>query len=75
MGNTLSAAQEELIRQHTDKQSHIIVMLDENEAGMEGRADVAARLSQHCFVKTHTFDKPDAEPEHLTADEVRQLFL
>jgi DNA primase len=73
MGNTLSALQEELIRQHTDKQSHIIVMLDENEAGRAGRADVAARLSQHCFVKTHTFDKPDAEPEHLTADEVAQI--
>jgi len=73
MGNTLSAAQEELIRQHTDKQSHVIVMLDENEAGKEGRVDVAARLSQHCFIKTYTFDKPDAEPEHLTADEVANI--
>jgi DNA primase len=73
MGSTMSTAQEELIRQHTDKQSHIIVMLDENAAGKEGRTDVAARLSQHCFVKTHTFDKPDAEPEHLTAAELMQI--
>lgn len=73
MGSTMSAAQEALIRQHTERQGHIIVMLDENPAGMAGRADVAARLSQHCFVRTHTFDKPDAEPEHLTAEEVRAL--
>ena len=73
MGSTMSVAQEELIRQHTERQGHIIVMLDENSAGIAGRADVAARLSQHCFVRTHTFAKPDAEPEHLTAEEVRNL--
>jgi DNA primase len=73
MGNTMSAAQEELIRQHTDGQGHIIVMLDENEAGKEGRKDIAGRLSEHCWVKTHTFDRPDAEPEHLTAEEVEQI--
>lgn len=56
-----------------DKQSHIIIMLDENDAGRAGRTEVAARLSQHCFVKTHVFDQPDAEPEHLTADEVAQI--
>ena len=74
MGNSLSAAQEELIRQHTSPHGHIIVMLDENPAGQVGRADIAARLSKHCFVRTHTFDQPDAEPEHLTAEEVQQLF-
>jgi DNA primase len=73
MGSTMSAAQEALIRQHTERKGHIIVMLDENPAGMAGRADVAAQLSQHCFVRTHTFAKPNAEPEHLTAEEVRSL--
>ena len=73
MGSSLSVAQEALIRQHSERQSHIIVMLDENPAGMAGRADAAARLSQHCFVRTHMFPKPDAEPEHLTAEEVRNL--
>jgi len=73
MGNTMSAAQEELIRQHTNSHSHIIVMLDENEACRAGREDIACRLSQFCFVKTHTFDQPDAEPEHLTSEEVQQL--
>ncbi|HAO78995.1 MAG TPA: hypothetical protein DCQ92_08485, partial [Verrucomicrobia subdivision 3 bacterium] len=48
MGSTLSAAQEELIRQHTSSRSHVIVMLDENEAGQAGREDIACRLSKFC---------------------------
>ena len=73
MGSTLSAAQEELIRQHTSSQSHVIVMLDENEAGQAGREDIACRLSKFCFIRVHQFSQPDMEPEHLTADEVQQL--
>jgi DNA primase len=73
MGSTMSAAQEELIRQHTNSQSHVIVMLDENEAGQAGREDIACRLSRFCFVRVHQFDQPDMEPEHLTAEEVQQL--
>jgi hypothetical protein len=69
----MSGAQEALIRQHTNGQSHVIVMLDENEAGRAGRENIACRLSEHCFVKTHVFDRPDAEPEHLSADEVHQI--
>ena len=67
MGATMSAAQEELIRQHTNSQSHVIVMLDENEAGQAGREDIACRLSKFCFVRVHQFERPDMEPEHLTA--------
>jgi len=73
MGSTLSAAQEELIRQHTTSQSHVIVMLDENEAGQAGREDIACRLSKFCFVRVHQFSRPDMEPEYLTVAEVRQL--
>ena len=73
MGSTLSAAQEEIIKEHTGSTSQIIVMLDENEAGQAGREDIASRLSKHCFVRVHTFDKPDMEPEHLTAEEVHQI--
>ena len=73
MGSTLSSAQEELIRQHTTSHSHVIVMLDENEAGKAGREDIACRLSKFCFVRVHQFSQPDMEPEHLTAEEVQQL--
>jgi len=73
MGATLSSAQEELIRQHTTSQSHVIIMLDENEAGKAGREDIACRLSKFCFVRVYQFSQPDMEPEHLTAEEVQQL--
>jgi len=73
MGSTLSAAQEELIRQHTNSHSHVIVMLDENDAGKAGREDSACRLSKFCFVRVYQFSQPDMEPEHLTAEAVRQL--
>lgn len=75
MGSTLSATQEELIKHHTCKHSQIIVALDENEAGEAGRDDIACRLSKVCFVRVHTFDKPDMEPEHLTSNEVHQSLL
>ena len=73
MGSTMSTAQEELIRKHTNGHSHIIIMLDENEAGKAGREDIACRLSQHCFVKVHTFDQPDAEPEHLFPEDLVEI--
>ncbi len=73
MGSTLSAAQEELIRQHTNHESQIVVMLDENEAGQAGRDDIACRLAKHCFARVHVFDKPDMEPEHLSPEEVQQF--
>lgn len=73
MGATLSTVQEELIKQHTDNHSHVIVMLDENDAGKAGREDIACRLSKFCFVRVHQFDQPDMEPEHLTAEEVQQF--
>jgi DNA primase len=70
MGSTMSAAQEELIRKHTDCNSQAIVILDEDEAGKAGREDIAVRLAKFCFVKTHVFDKPDAQPDQLSAEDM-----
>lgn len=74
MGSTMSAAQEELIRRHTNSNSQIIVALDENDAGKAGRDDIACRLSKFCFVRVQVFENPDTEPEHLSAEDVRSLF-
>ena len=74
MGSTMSQAQEELIRKHTDRHSQIIVLLDEDEAGRAGREDIALRLSRFAFVKVHGFEKEGMQPEQLTADEVATLF-
>ena len=73
MGAAMSAAQEELIRRHTNANSRVIVMLDENEAGIVGREDIVVRLSRFCFVRVHPFPRPDMEPEHLTDDELADI--
>jgi DNA primase len=73
MGSSMSAAQEELIRTHTDAKSCVIVMLDEDEAGQAGRDDIAVRLSKFCFVKVHQFNDPGAQPEQLSAEEVQSI--
>ena len=74
MGCDLSAAQEELIRQHTNSCSRVIVMLDEDDAGRAGRNDIARRLSRLCFVKVHQFEQPGTQPEQLSAEDMRSLF-
>jgi DNA primase len=74
MGSTMSTAQEELIRKHTDSMSQVIVMLDEDEAGQAGREDITVRLAKFVFVKVHTFEKPGTQPDNLSAEEVQALF-
>jgi DNA primase len=73
MGSTMSIAQEELIRRHTNPENQIIVMLDEDEAGQAGRDDIACRISKICFVKIHVFAQSGMQPEHLAAEEVQSL--
>lgn len=73
MGSTMSAAQEELIRTHTNTNSQIVVMLDEDEAGRAGREDIAVRLAQFAFVKVQTITPPHTQPDQLPAQEVAEL--
>ena len=73
MGSTMSAMQEKLIRLHTNGQSRVIVMLDEDEAGKAGREDIVVRLAKFCFVKTHVFDQPGAQPDQLSAEGVVEI--
>jgi DNA primase len=73
MGSSMSPAQEGLIRKHTDSNSHVIVMLDEDEAGQAAREEIASRLAKFCFVKVHLFEEADTQPEHLSFEEVRDL--
>jgi DNA primase len=73
MGSSMSPAQEELIREHTDANSRVILMLDEDEAGQTGRENIAARLSHFCFVKAHVFPKSDMQPEDLSAEELNEI--
>jgi DNA primase len=74
MGSTMSDAQEDLIRKCTNHKSHVIVALDEDEAGRLGRENIAVRLAKFFFVKIHTFDEEGQQPENLNAAEVATLF-
>lgn len=69
MGSTLSAAQEELIRRHTNQHSLVLVLTDEDDAGREAREVIAARLARFVFVKTHVFEQEGRQPSDLSADE------
>jgi DNA primase len=73
MGSTMSAGQEELVRRHTNAGSHVIVMFNEDEAGKAGREDITVRLAKFCFVKTHVFDQPGAQPDQLSAEVVVEI--
>ncbi len=70
MGSSMSAAQEDMIRRYTNRNSHIIVILDEDEAGRFGREDIATHVSRWAFVRVHVFSEEEKQPEHLTAEEL-----
>lgn len=73
MGSSMSQTQEEIIRRHTSPRSRVILMLDEDEAGQAGREDIAVRLAKFVFVKVHTFDVENQQPESLSADELAMI--
>ena len=73
MGSSMSPAQEALIRKHTNSHSQIIVMLDEDEAGQNAREEIAGRLARIAYVKVHIFDQPDAQPEDLSPEQLREV--
>ena len=73
MGSTMSQAQEERLKSHQDKFRRIIVMLDEDEAGIAGRDDIAARLAKFAFVRVKTFEVANMQPENLSPEDVQQI--
>ena len=70
MGSTMSPAQEELIRKHTDQNSQIIVMLDEDESGRAGREDVVVRLASIRLCEGPRFRARRQTTDSMTAEEV-----
>jgi len=67
----MSAAQEELIRHFPA--DHVLLMLDEDEAGRTARAEIAARLAKSVYVKIHAFEQEGQQPDKLSAEEMAQL--
>jgi DNA primase len=73
MGSQLSKPQEELIVKSLHEDDHILVMLDEDEAGRIGREQVLQRLATRAFVKVFQFPKEGQQPTDLSGDELREL--
>ena len=74
MGSILSPAQEEIIIRHTNAHSSLLLMLDEDDAGRFGREQMLLRLCSRLFVRVFQFDAEGRQPEHLTAEDVAELF-
>jgi DNA primase len=70
MGSSMSLDQEELIRKHTNGNTQVVLILDEDDAGRAGREDMAIRLAKFVWVKVHTFEKEDMQPESLSEGEL-----
>lgn len=75
MGSSMSAAQESLLIEHLSPQSRVVVMFDQDEAGIRGREDVLQRLSLRTYIRTVTFAQSGYQPENLTAEEAQLLKL
>lgn len=75
MGTTLSTEQEDLIIRHTDSNTRIIVMLDEDDAGRATRSEIAGRLALYLFVRVHRFGKEGQQPSDLSAEEMESIII
>jgi len=75
MGSSMSEAQEAMLIQHLTPGSRVIVMFDEDEAGVSGRESVLQRLALKAYVRVVAFAEHGDQPENLTAEEAQLLNL
>lgn len=73
MGSILSPAQEQLILKHTGSSTNLLLMFDEDDAGRFGREQMMLRLNDRRFVRIFKFDEEGKQPEHLTAEQLREF--
>ena len=73
MGWHLSNRQEELIAKLVTPESRIVLMLDNDEAGMTARQKIAPRLAEHCFVRSFRWPEELHQPDELTGAHVAEL--
>ena len=73
MGCQLSHAQEELLAPHLQPGDHIILMLDEDDAGRAGREYALQRLATRAFVKVFGYGREGQQPTDLSAEELQSL--
>lgn len=72
MGSHLSSVQERLLAEAA-KESGIILLFDEDDAGRAGRLKALLRLATQAFVKAVPLPREGAQPDHLTREELNAL--
>ena len=73
MGWFMSGRQEELIAEVVTPESRIILMLDNDEAGISARQQIAPRLAEHCFVRSYRWPEGIKQPDDLGEDHFAEL--
>ena len=73
MGSSMSAQQYEHIKQLVNSNDHILLILDEDEAGRGGRSKIIPELAKIAFTKAITFDQENTSPDDLSSDDLAQL--
>ena len=73
MGSILSPAQEELLIRHTNAQSTVLLMFDEDDAGRFGREQTMLKLCERLYVRVFKFDEEGHQPENLTPEQLQEL--
>jgi DNA primase len=73
MGWSMSERQEELIAKLVTPESKIILMLDNDAAGIEARQKIAPRLAEHCFVRSFRWPEGIHQPDELTEEHLETL--
>ena len=73
LGSSLSVEQERLLFERTPYSPQLVLMLDADDAGRKGTAEILPRLAAWTFAKTVRLPRENMQPEHLTAGEVTFL--
>lgn len=73
LGSSLSPEQERLLFERTPFAPQLVLLLDADDAGRKGTADMLPRLARWTFVKTVQLPREGMQPEHLSREEVTSL--
>jgi DNA primase len=73
MGSRMSDRQEELLVATAGPNGRVALLLDEDEAGRKGRAEIQAILSRRLPVKVISVEKPGMQPDQLSPAQLHEL--
>lgn len=73
LGSSLSSEQEALLFERTPFAPQLVLLLDADDAGRKGTAEMLARLAPRTFVKVVALPREGMQPEHLTPAEITSL--